>query len=327
MLRLFHSIFGNEPGANRYPETLVQAAIERAVGGNGPWLCGCSGYRRKLRPAVVHALDHVVALVDHLDEPIELSRQNYGSDPYLRLFFISFGQLDTLLRGDPALTALRSKAGASATAWALLVMACEQRGGFGVDLLGETIVRDVAQVTVSMAGHRLLDPTGDLAETGRLLKRRAFDHLLTLALRRIAAVEDIREDLLKRRTLLQAKHDMLEGRRWGFNESSRETPPIDEVHQQLDDIEAQLLDFGGDDRYIEKHLEIVTDVLANAERELWVQPLPLIVDRMGIKRQVATADAPELTLTELHNAAGQRLIARLVQIPPSVAGTVQGTNL
>jgi xanthine dehydrogenase iron-sulfur cluster and FAD-binding subunit A len=81
MLRLFHSIFGNEPGANRYPETLVQAAIERAVGGNGPWLCGCSGYRRKLRPAVVHALDHVVALVDRLDEPVELSRENFGSGP------------------------------------------------------------------------------------------------------------------------------------------------------------------------------------------------------------------------------------------------------
>ena len=318
MLRLFHSIFGNEPGADHYPETLVQEAIERAVDGTDPWLRGLSGYRRKLRPAVVHALDHVVALVDHLDEPIELSRQNYGSDPYLRLFFISFGQLDTLLRGDPALTALRSKAGASATAWALLVMACEQRGGFGVDLLGETIVRDVAQVTVSMAGHRLLDPTGDLAETGRLLKRRAFDHLLTLALRRIAAVEDIREDLLKRRTLLQAKHDMLESGGWGFSAPGREAPPLEELHRQLDDIETQLGTVGGDDRYLEKHLEILIDVLSNAERQLWVEPLALIVDRMGIQRHTAADDAPELALRELHNAAGRRLITRLVKIPAAV---------
>jgi hypothetical protein len=322
MLRLFHSIFGGDPGADRYPESLIRDAIERAVDGTDPWLRGLSGYRRKLQPAVVHALDHVVALVDGLEEPLELSRKNYGSDPFLRLFFISNGQLDNLLQGDRELAVLLSGAGAPATAWALLVMTCEQRGAFGVDLVGETIVRDVAQVTVSMSGHRLVDPALALAETRRHLKRRAFDHLLSLALARIVAVEDVREDLLKRRTLLQAKHDMLESSSWGFNDSSRETPPLDEVHRQLDEIEAQLLEFGGDDRYIEKHLEILTDVLANAERELWAQPLPLIVDRMGIKRNAASADAPELVLTELHNAAGQRLVARLVKIPPATASTI-----
>ena len=317
MLRLFHSIFGGDPGADRYPESLIREAVERAVDGTDPWLRGLSGYRRKLQPVVVHALDHVVALVDGLEEPLELSQRNYGSDPFLRLCFISNRQLDDLLQGDRELSALRSGTDTPASAWALLVMACEQRGAFGVDLAGETIVRDVAQVTVSMAGHRLLDPAPDLDETRRHLKRRAFDHLLSLALARIVAVEDVREDLLKRRTLLQAKHDMLESSRWGFGDSGRETPPIDEVHRQLDDIEAQLLEFGGDDRYIEKHLEILTDVLANAERALWAQPLPLIVDRMGIKRKTATTDTPELVLTELHNAAGQKLIARMVTIPPA----------
>jgi hypothetical protein len=169
-----------------------------------------------------------------------------------------------------------------------------------------------------MANHRLVDPALDQGETRRHLKRRAFDHLLSLALARIGAVEDLREDLLKRRTLLQAKHDMLESSSWGFSDSVVEKPPLEDVHRQLDDIETQLLDFGGDDRYIEKHLEILTDVLANAERELWAQPLSLTVDRMGIKRNVASADAPELVLTELHNTAGQRLVARLVKVPPAV---------
>jgi hypothetical protein len=190
----------------------------------------------------------------------------------------------------------------------------------GAELAGETIVRDVAQVTVGMAGHRLLDPCVDPIENRRLLKRRAFDHLLSLALARIAAVEDVREDLLRRRTLLQAKHDMLENSSWGFSDPSRETPPeLNEVHRQLDDIEAQLLDFGGDDRYLEKNLEIVNDVLGNAERHFWTQPLTLIVDRMGIRRNTPADDAPELTLTELHNAAGRRVIAQLVKIPPVAA--------
>ena len=321
MLRIFHSIFGGEAG--RYPEELIKAAIERAVDGTDPWLRGLSGYRRKLRPAVVHAIDHVVGLVDSLEAPLELSRGSYGHDPLLRLFFISGEQLDGLLLNDPALRTLQKESAATVQpAFALLGMVCEQRRAFGVDLQGETLVRDVAQVTVGMAGHRLLDPTPDLAETRRLLKRRAFDHLLSLALARIVAVEQVREELLNRRTLLQAKHDMLEGSGWGFSDPARELPPqLDEVHRQLEEIEGQLLEFGGDDRYIEKHLEILIDVLANARAPAMGEPLTLIVDRMGIKRTTASGDAPELHLTELHNIAGRRMVIRLVEIPPISAGT------
>jgi hypothetical protein len=52
MLRLLHSIFGSEQKGS-YPESLVREAIERAVEGTDPWLRGVSGYRRKLRPAVM----------------------------------------------------------------------------------------------------------------------------------------------------------------------------------------------------------------------------------------------------------------------------------
>jgi hypothetical protein len=318
MLRIFHSIFGGE--AERYPEELIKAAIERAVDGTDPWLRGLSSYSRKLRPAVLHAIDHVVSLVDQLEEALELSRKNYGSDPLLRLFFISTGQMDTLLQTDPALTGFRRE-GTQPT-WALLAMECEQRRTFGVDLQGDTLVRDVAQVTVGMANHRLLDPAAELSETLRLLKRRAFDHLLSLALARIVTVEQGREELLNRRTLLQSKHDLLEGSGWGFSDSTLAVPSqLDDVHRQLEEIEKQLLEFGGDDRYLEKHLEILTGVLANAEHQLWSEPLSLIVDRMGIKRSTATADAPELPLMELHNAAGRRLVVRLVKIPPATDGT------
>lgn len=319
MLRLFHSIFGGDESGGRHPEALITSAIERAVDGTDPWLRGLSGYRRKLRPAVVHAIDHVVALVDQHEEPLELSRERYAVDPFLRLAFLSAEQLEQLLHSDHSVSALRSAG--TQTVWALLGMECEQRRGFGVDLQGDTLVRDVPQTTVGMANHHLLDPSHDQAETRRRLRRRAFDHLLSLALARIAAVEEVREDLLRRRTLLQAKHDMLEGSGWGFGAQGPEAPQqLEDVHRQLEELDRQLLEYGGDDRYIEKHLEIVTDVLANAERQLWSEPLALIVDRMGIKRTTASDEAPELHLTELHNAAGRRMVIRLVKIPPALSG-------
>jgi hypothetical protein len=299
---------------------VIDKAVERAVDGTNPWLRGLAGYRRKLRPAVLHAIDHIVAMANSMQTPLELSREAYGRDPQLRLFFISSGQMEQVLRADPELAAFRAVAGnAHRPAWAQLIMKCEQRRAFGADLIGETVVRDVAQVTVSMSGHRLLDPAADLAETRNHLMKRSYEHLLKLALARIAAVEDVREGLMQQRTLLQAKHDALECAGWGFCDPSAPSVQDDELHRQLDDIEKQLLEVGGDDAYIEKDLEILIDVLSNAEHQLWVDTLTLIVDRMGIRRNAASADAPELTLRELHNAAGLQLIARMVMVPPQAA--------
>ncbi len=316
MFKLFHSIFGGgEPSP--YPEELIEAAIERSVDATDPWLRGLNGYRRKLRPAVLHAIDHVVGMVQGMDPPLELSRRAYGEDPLLRLFFISSAQLAGVLAGDRELNTFRREAGDQPLeSWALLTMACEQRQAFGAELLGETVVRDVPQITVSMSGHRLFDPAADLVATRRQLMRRAFDHLLSLALARITAGEEVREDLLQRRTLLQAKLNILECGGWGFASNGHNgSPPCAELQAQVDDLNQQLRDFGGDDRYIEKHLELVIDALTGAEQQLWVEPLALIVDRMGIKRAVPADDAPELHLKVLRNAAGRQLVARLVRIP------------
>jgi hypothetical protein len=297
---------------------MIDAAIERAVDGTNPWLRSLTGYRHKLRPAVLHAIDHIVVLANSMQTPLELSREAYGREPQLQLFFISSEQMEQVIRDDPALNAFRATTGnANRPAWAELVMRCEQHRSFGVELLGETIVRDVPQITVSMTEHRLLDPTSDLAETRNHLMKRSFEHLLKLALARISAVEHIREDLLQQRALLQAKHDALERTGWGFNEPDSSFQEV-ELQQRLDDIGIQLRKVGGDDAYIEKDLEILADVLSNAERQLWVDSLTLIVDSMGIKRSTVSTDAPKLVLRELHNAAGLELIARMVMVPPEI---------
>lgn len=64
MLQLFQSIFGSEPSApSVHSAELVERAIERAVEATDSRLRAVSGYKKTLRSAVTHALDHVVALV------------------------------------------------------------------------------------------------------------------------------------------------------------------------------------------------------------------------------------------------------------------------
>lgn len=310
MWSLFHSIFGIPEEDERYPEKLVDAAIERAVDGTDPWLRGLSGYRKKLRPAVIAAIDHVVTLVDSLAPPRPATRDGYGRDPLLQAMFLSSEQMQKVIHDQLAAQPVEGGA-----VCALLVMELEQRGIFGVDLVGDTVVRDVAQVTVSFANHRLIDPTGSEAMTRRHLKRRAFDHLLGLALREMAATKEIREGLDNRRTLLQAKLDVLQRGAWGFDLGAPQKPDkIVDVETQLAEIEAQLKLVGDDGGALEVALGLLIDVLGRPQEHLWASRGNLAVDRMGIKRAAASEEAPELTLEQLHNAEGRNVVVTLVEI-------------
>jgi hypothetical protein len=309
MLNFFHSIFKGFEQTGGYPNDLLEAAIERAVDGTDPSLRAVSGYRRKLRPAVLAAIDHVVTLVDGFTPPRLATRDSYSHDPLLQAIFLSSEQMIQVLHSQ-----LSAQPTVSGEVCALLVMDMQQRGIFGADLQGSTVVRDVPQVTVSFANHRLLDPSSDEKETRHLLKRRAFDHLLKMALRRMAATREIREDLDQRLTLLQAKHDALHRGNWGFNAGRQHQPDeIVELDSQLAEIESQLQAIGTDDQSIDIAMKLLVDVLGRPQQYLWMSRQSLVVDHMGIKRGKSSEDAPELLLEQVQDAEGRSVVVTLVR--------------
>jgi hypothetical protein len=308
MLKMLQSIFGSEKQGS-YPESLVKEAIERAVDGTDPSLRAVSGYRKKLRPAILRAIDHVVTLVDGLPSLVPVQLAGYGDDLRLKGFFISAIHMKKVFAEDRSLAEfLQGPGSGSAQIFALLTMEKQERVILGAALSGDIVIRDVPQVTVSFDTHRLIDPCGDEGEARRCLKRRAYDHLLGLALERIGAVKGEREELERRRALLQAKHNLLEREGWGFDDGDPAGKlGVAEVEERLKGIGEQLQELGGDDRMFETYLKIVTDVLGRPEEQLWATKETIFVDRMGIKRSEAASDAPELTFTELHNAEGRSL--------------------
>lgn len=318
MLQLFNSIFGLGRGdSSSHPAELITRAIERAVEGTDPRLRALSGYQKKLRGAVMHAIDHVVALVDGLPVVLDLNPQSYGTEPEITLYFASVEHLREVLERDPTLNAWRRSTDGDIAEQVimLLLMTLQERNVLGVGLEGDVLRRDVAQTTVSLSKHQLVDPTGTEDETRRLLKRRAFDHLLALALGRMASTGAERSALERERDLLRRKQAALAAGHWGFDEPGNEKPSDPHALQQLlKDIESQLSALGTGGGLLQAHLDIVVDVLMNAERNFWSARRSLIVDRMAVKTTQATALAPDVGLTVLHNAAGQSLIARLVRV-------------
>ena len=316
MLRFLHSIFGDSTTASGYPESLVKAAIERAVDGTDPWLHAVSDYKRRLRPAVVHAIDYVVALVDGMAPPINMAPDSYRDNPLLRTVFISSTEVRELIERDRNLADfLRGQTEALPCVTALLALEKQQKISMGAELSGDIVLRDVPQIAVSFEASRLIDPSASEHQTRRQLKRRAYDHLLGLALKCITLVKGERNELERRRSLLRSKLNLLHRGGWGFDPSpADEELDIAGLEKMLCGIERQLLELGSDDNMFEVYLEVVIDVLSRPEEHLWYRRESLIVDRMGIKRSEVSGDAPEVTLETVGNDLGRSLVVSLVSI-------------
>ncbi len=306
MLRmLLQSIFGSH-GEGPYPDSLIKAATERAVDCTDPWLRGVSGYRKKLRPAVICSIDFVVSFVNRLPPSFPLSLSGYGDDRLMKKFFISREEMRTILAGDRSLADFVGHAGEECqSVYALLGMEKQERRGFGAALSGDIVLHDVPQVTVSFEGHRFLDPACDERENRRQLMRRTFDHLLSLALRRLTGLKSERTDLERWRALLQAKSSLFERVGMGFGECPGDSVACEE---QLGQIEAQLQALGGDDRILEVYLEAVSDVLGHPEEYLLGRRETIMVDSMGIRHEEPGEDVAELPLLMVYTAAGRSMV-------------------
>jgi hypothetical protein len=323
MFRLFQSIF--ETGAaeqGRYPETLVKAAIERAIDGTDPRLRALPGCARKMRAAVIRAIDHVVNLVEQLPAPIEVSRNCYGDDRRLAVFFPSVERMQQVMSTGGVLGDFVQHGGGIATdrVIALLLMDKQERNVLGVEQQGDIVVHEVPQVTVGFANHRLLDPADAEDETRRLLKRRAYDHLLGIALGRIESAGKQRTGLEQQCKLLGRKLRALETGGWSFKATGKASD-LPALEAQLEEIQQQLRDLGSDTGTLRFHLDTLNDVLGRAEEQLWATRTTLIVDRKGIKREQPSDTAAEVALDELHSATGQTAIMVLVSVPRGEIGT------
>lgn len=315
MLKLFQSIFGGSEKHGTYPESLIEMAIERTVDGTDPRLRALPGYRKRLRAGVIHAIDHVVALIDSVPAPLPAASSDYASDPRLMAIFASAEHMLETYAKSKALQDYRAQqvdTGAPVTV--LLLAERSEKNILGIDLAGDLIRREVAQVTVNFRNHRFVDPAASEEEARKLLRRRAFDHLLSLALARITEAKGERADLTRQRDLLRRKLVALKQGGWSFDESENGAADPDSLQAELEDIEQQLAGMGPDADTLNRHLDIIAELLSDPAKHFWSDTVEYYLDRMNIKRPPEDASARLIRLRELHNARGQQLVTLLVAL-------------
>jgi hypothetical protein len=103
-------------------------------------------------------------------------------------------------------------------------------------------------------------------------------------------------------------------RGWGFEGGTIDSADIPGLEEQIGQIEAQLLEIGGDDRMFEVYLDILIEVLGRPEEHLWGTKETLILDSMGIKRNQVASNVYELTFPELFNSEGRSIVLLLVTL-------------
>ena len=319
MFRLFENLFADQPVGNKsYPDWLVEKAIDRAVDGLDSRIRLVRGYRKKLRSSVTVAIEHVDSLVENLGKPIEADPGRYAEDPYLRAFFVSAKELQQSFSNAPGMREYLDNLAARKPerVIGLLMMDRMEKNVFGIGLDGEMLRRDIPQVTVSFGGHRIMDPTEEEEQTRKLLKRRAFDHLIELALQDVSARKSRRLELEKQTALLRRKLETLEEAGLGFEFiDNKATKSRASLQRELDDVENRLESLPAKTEILSANLEALIHVFVNAASKLWTDPASVIIDRMHIKRESVSSTSDELLLTDLYSANGLKRTGALVSYP------------
>jgi len=315
VLKLFANVFGQSDSAgSKLPAALVKTAIERAVDGTDPRLRIVSGYARILKKPVLQAADYIIGMIDGLPEPVVANSASLEVDPGLAALMYSAERMEQLISRDAAMLEFR---GANPLVLepvtALLVAQRSEKRGFGYGEVEGQVLKDVARTTVDFDQHLLVAVARDETETRRLMKRRAFDQLLALALLHITERKEERESLGTRKALLRSKLDILQ-RGGSFTQHTGASDQL-KLQASLEDIEQQLakLDASGD--VLADNLAVIADVLSNAGEHLWLEDKVLCLDRFYVVHDKPSASAHSILFNEIHNSDGRQATLKLLSIP------------
>lgn len=320
MLRFLSSLFTSQAQHSDVDEALLEKAIERAVAGTDRRLHALPDCHKRLRQPVEQAVRHVIALVDALPAPVDISPRAFGEDPLLRAFFASTDHMGEVFRGfNSVRDYLAGLATPPEDVFGLLAMGREERGVFGMEVDGDSLRRDVMQTAVNFFNHRYLGPTGNESDTRRELKKRAFDFLVERALERLADARGKRRELDRQWHLLKRKLDAMQAGSWGLGAmldggEGQEAPDLAALEAEIETVEAELGQSHTDNLSLEESLACVSDILGQPADWLAARELRLRLDYRGVIVPDSVAAARDITLTELFSSTGQRRTVLLGRI-------------
>lgn len=250
----------------------LSSAIERAVNNVEPHLKQIGGYPKKFRKPVACALEYSRSLASSIPGPVEITRSAYVQNPFVHALFPSVDFIQEALCSSRAMRDYHGQNPVSRDVYALMGMRRWEKTALGMELLGQTIQRDVLQNVIYFTSHTVENPSPTLEETRENAAWSFFDKLVTLVAKRIEARKQEKTDLLREKDWLTAR----------LHEAPKEARPAlaEEMTKLLSKTQQVVssLDLGN-------YLHDFEAVLLEPEQHLRLEKTAMFLDDMGIKRE------------------------------------------
>jgi hypothetical protein len=301
---------------NRTAEILN--AVESVVDGTDSKIRLVPGYKKQLQNNILYSLEFADDLVKQIPEAIEVSRSTFASDPYVNAFFTNVTDLQSIFSHSSEIQDYMADTDDNARCCALLCMNRTEKTVMGMELSGDMLKRDVLQVAVSFADHRIYSPAPSEPEAREGLKNCLFQGLVTNALERIMTLR-----LASHR--LQSKHQMLHSRLRRYKQTTRGTKQgtrngtniardIEETSLELERIEKKMMNSPLLTPQV--MLEQVMDLFSKPDDFVRIRKFPLSLNKMGIKiNDNSSQPCNKLELTEVIFSSESPRVVTLATFP------------
>jgi len=288
LTRLINKLFpGLTRGHERLDEQDIDKAIDILIKETDPRLCLVGGYKRKLRKPVIRSLVYVNRLITRIPGAFEINRRNYSSVPQINALFGSADDVDELINHSKVLKKYFEANPEQDVVYVPLAMTRTERTALGMELNGDVVRRDVAQVAVNFSGHWLGICGSSESELRDLLRWRGIHNLAITALENITRLKMKTTELGEQRALLNIKLRNLQAQHRGLDAFTAAAPDGTEDMQaltrHLEETECQLKEAHAHPDTLEDYLLQVCRVFNHPSRYLRVKPGSVRVDRMNIK--------------------------------------------
>jgi len=295
LTRLIIRFLGGLTGSyERLDDEDIERAIDILIEETDPRLRLVSGYKRKLRKPVIRSLVYVKRLITRIPGAFEVNRRSYGSDPQISALFGAADDIDGLISHSKVLKNYFEDNPDQDVVYVPLVMTRTEKTVLGMELSGNVVRREVAQVAVNFSGHWLGICGSSESELRDLLRWRGIHNLAITALENITRLKMKTSELEEQRALLKIKLRNLQAQHRGLDALTA-TAPNDIGDRQvltrhLEEAERQIKEAQARPDTLEDYLVEVCRVFDHPSHYLRVKPDSVRVDRMNIKVEDNSSD-------------------------------------
>jgi hypothetical protein len=299
----------------RRHEMEVNQAIERVVDQVNPHLRAVRSYRKKLFPVVERAQKYLRSLAIQVPGPVMVNRQTWGSDPFVNALFGSIDRMRRILSGSEVRSYLKRHP-LGGDCFAIIAAYPDVKRQLGIELVGDTLQRDVRQTAVSFRDHEVAVVSETEEEVRQELARGVLDLLVSIAARDILEQESRIAEIEDRMRIVRLKLKVAEISTHGaallLDDNPDDGKERDTLAARVDELEKDLERERRGVTTLDDYLNRLVELMAHPDAHLGLERVKVRLDRMNILRE----DGDESGGTEIEFVRGRRgdKLARVISI-------------